>query len=226
MEDLSGKSSISSNSECYGRANERLEETSNGILENLERRTLSKLISGMSIIYKLHQQEHVNFTETADETVAKAASRTESSTHSNNNLTNQTTYSHYNNNNNKTYTNNISNHVDMVGTHQNLNHLQISTASSSAMRESKTSYTNDLELSKPISPSTQPEGCHHKFPVVPYINISYGSAEMYHERKSPEQVKDLPSYLRDHPKNMDVPSSTDGCVITRSIQGLFFFFIK
>lgn len=224
MEDPSGKSSISSNSERYGTANERLEETSNGIIENSDRRTFWKLISGMSITYKLHQPEHVSFTETADETAAKAASRTESSTHSNNNLNSQTTYSHYNNNNNKTYTNNISNHVDMVGTQQNLNHLQMSAASSSVMRESKTSYTNDLELSKPISPSTQPEGCHRTFPVVPYINISYGSAEMYNERKSPEQIQDLPCYLRDHSKNKDVPSSTDGCVITRSIQGLFVFF--
>lgn len=219
----SRKSSISSNSERYGTANELLEETSNDILEYSDHRKSPKVISGMSITYKLQQQVHVNFTGTAD----KAAFRTEPSVRSNNNVTNQTTDTHYNNNNNnKTYSNNNINRVDMVGTQQNLNHLQISTANSSAMRDSKTSYTNDLELSKPTSPSTQTEGCHHTFPVVPYINSSYGSADMNHERKilkSPEQVQDLTSYMRDHPKKMEIPSSTDGCVITRSIQGLFFF---
>lgn len=181
----------------------------------------------MSIIYKSQQQQqHVNFNETAAESVQ--CSRSEPSVRSNNNDNlNQSTDSH--NNNNRSY-----NHDEMVGTQQNLNQLQISSTSSSALRDSNTSFANDLDATAKPTLSAQTEStAQHTFPVVmpSYINSSYGSsAEMYHERKlhlksSPDKVQDLSEYIRDHSKNMNLPPScTDGCVvIPRSTnQGMYF----
>lgn len=185
----------------------------------------------MSIIYKSQQQQHVNFNEIAagsDQCCGKTASRSEPSVRSNNNnVFNQSTDSHFkinSNNNNSTY-----NHGEMVGTQQNSNQMQTSSASSNALRDSNTSYANELEVAKPsLSPVEQTEGTTQQtFPVViPYINSSYGSGEKYHERKlhlqSPDKVQDLSEYIREHSKPMNHPSSTDGCVIPRSTNpGLF-----
>lgn len=185
----------------------------------------------MSIIYKSQQQQHVNFNEIAagsDQCCGKTASRSEPSVRSNNNnVFNQSTDSHFkinSNNNNSTY-----NHGEMVGTQQNSNQMQTSSASSNALRDSNTSYANELEVAKPsLSPAAQTEGTTQQtFPVViPYINSSYGSGEKYHERKlhlqSPDKVQDLSEYIREHSKPMNHPSSTDGCVIPRSTNpGLF-----
>lgn len=197
--------------------------------------TSSKLITVMSIIYKSQQQQHVNFNETAAESVQccgeVATFRSEPSERSNNNdVLKQSTDSHLknnnSNNNNRTY-----NYDEMVGTQQNLNQLQISSASSSALRDSNTSYANDLDAAKPSLSAQTESTSQHTFPVViPYINSSYGSsAEMYNERKlhiksSPDKVQDLSEYIRDHSKNTNLPSCTDGCVIPRSTnQGMFLY---